>query len=443
MPASLTARFSLVAVLALSACAEREVILQGERLDPRAVISPDGPVIVGDVAPTTTALSLPGIRSRADWTHRAGSPQHTSGNEALAGSGTARIWSNTIGAPAGLRHRITADPIVAGGRVFALDSGARVTATAAASGGTAWSVDLTPAPESGASASGGGLAFDAGRVFVTTGYGELVALDAASGGVLWRQRVGAPISGAPTVARDIVYVVGRDATGWAVRADDGKVLWTVSGVRDVAGWMGALAPAVEGDLVVFPFSSGQLIGADAVSGELRWNANVAGRRPGRAITAIRDLTGDPVITGGRVYAGSSSGRIAAFDSVTGTQVWSTREGAMSPVLAVGSAVFAITDESALVRLDAANGGRVWAVPLPQFTDVRAKKQDRVWVHYGPVLANGRLYVASSDGVLRVFDPASGALIGQGAIPGGAATAPVVAGVTLYVTGRDGQLHAFR
>lgn len=443
MPAPLTVRLSLLAVLALSACGDREVILQGERLDPRAVISPDGLPIVGDAGPTTTALSLPGIRSRAEWTHRAGSPQHVSDNEALAGSGTQRIWSNSIGTPAGRRHRITADPIVAAGRVFTLDSRARVTATAAASGGTAWSVDLTPALETGASASGGGIAYDGGRVFVTTGYGEVIALSATSGGVLWRQRVEAPVGGAPTVAGGTVYVTGRDATGWAIRAEDGKVLWTVAGVRDIAGWTGVSAPAVDAGMAVFPFASGQLLAVDTASGETNWSANVAGRRPGRAITAIRDLTGDPVIAGGRVYAGSSAGRIAAFDSSTGSEVWSAREGAMSPVLAVGNAIFAINDESQLIRLDASNGGRVWAVPMPQFTDAKVKKQDRVWAHYGPVLANGRLYVASSDGVLRVFDPASGALIGQGAIPGGAATAPVVAGGTLYVTGRDGQLHAFR
>ena len=41
-----------------------------------------------------------------------------------------------------------------------------------------------------------------------------------------------------------------------------------------------------------------------------------------------------------------------------------------------------------------------------------------------------------------FD-ADGALVGQAPIPGGAATAPVVSGGTLYVTGRDGQLHAYR
>lgn len=429
-------------LLALAACAEREVILPGERLDPRAVISPDGLPVLGDPAPTTAALSLPALRANADWTHKAGSAQHASGNQALAGSGTQRIWSNTVGAPAGLRHRVTADPIVAAGMVFTLDSRARVTASAA-SGGTVWSADLAPPLETGDSASGGGIAYDAGRVFVTTGFGELVALDARSGGVLWRQRTSAPIGGAPTVSNGTVYVTGRDAIGWAVRAEDGKVLWQVGGVADVAGWTGASAPAVEGGQVVFPFASGQLLAVDTATGEQRWAATVGGRRVGRAITAIRDVTGEPVIAGGRVVAGTSAGRLAAFDAATGTEIWSARDGAMSPPLVVGNAVFAISDESQLVRLDAANGGRVWAMPLPQFVDARVKRQDRVVAHYGPVLANGRLFVASSDGALRVFDPGSGTLIGQGEIPGGAATAPVVAGGTLYVTGRNGQLHAFR
>ena len=105
--------------------------------------------------------------------------------------------------------------------------------------------------------------------------------------------------------------------------------------------------------------------------------------------------------------------------------------------------FGRPDEADLVRLDAATGGVIWRVDLPYYTDSRVKKQDRIYSHFGPVLAGGRLFVASSDGVLRAFDPASGRLVGQGDIPGGAASAPVVAGQTLYVVSRAGQLHAFR
>ena len=45
--------------------------------------------------------------------------------------------------------------------------------------------------------------------------------------------------------------------------------------------------------------------------------------------------------------------------------------------------------------------------------------------------------------LITFDPNSGALTGQAQIPGGAAAAPAVAGQTIYVVSRSGQLHAFR
>ena len=229
----------LAVLVALSACAERELVLPGTRISPRAVVSPEGPAIVDGGAVTSTTLSLAAPRS-FDWPQRAGNAQHLIGHAALPG-GTTRIWSASIGQPSGKRHRITADPVVAGGRVFTLDSLARVTATAL-SGGTAWSANLVPATERGDSASGGGLAYDGGRVFATTGYGELVALDAASGGVIWGQRVDSPIGGAPTVAGGTVYATARNGTGWAVRASDGKDLWTAAGIPSQSGVSGVAAP---------------------------------------------------------------------------------------------------------------------------------------------------------------------------------------------------------
>ncbi|MFC3570371.1 PQQ-binding-like beta-propeller repeat protein [Paracoccus simplex] len=432
---------ALAGLTALSACQQRETVLSGERLDPRAVLSPDGPVVEGTAAPITTALSLPAVRGNSDWPQRAGNAAHVSGNMAI-GAGTSRIWATSIGQPSDRRHRVAAAPIVAAGLVFALDSQSTVTATSTG-GGRVWSRDLRPGGESDRSVSGGGLAFEGNRVFATTGYGELVALDARTGGVVWRQKVDAPISGAPTVQDGVVYVLGRDATGWAVRANDGKVLWRAFGNDGMAGVMGVAAPAVSGSTVVFPFATGELMGVDGASGSQIWTANVAGQRLGRAVGYFRDVTGDPVIAGGTVYAGTSSGRVAAFELATGAMKWEAREGASSPVVPAGNSVFLVNDQAQLLRLDAANGARVWAQKLPYFTKQIIRKQDKVWNHYGPVLAGSKLYLASSDGYLRVFDPASGALIGTAEIPGGAAAAPAVAGQTLYVVTHDGQLIAYR
>jgi outer membrane protein assembly factor BamB len=72
-----------------------------------------------------------------------------------------------------------------------------------------------------------------------------------------------------------------------------------------------------------------------------------------------------------------------------------------------------------------------------------RRRDAAFANHGPVLAGGRLIVASSDGFLRSFDPASGDLVSQTEIRGGATTRPVVANGTLYVVSTNGVLHAYR
>ena len=53
-------RLPLIALLAgtvaLTGCGDRDEILPGERLDPRAVLSPDGPAVQGQPGAATVAL---------------------------------------------------------------------------------------------------------------------------------------------------------------------------------------------------------------------------------------------------------------------------------------------------------------------------------------------------------------------------------------------------
>lgn len=434
---------ALAAVAVIAGCTEREPVLDGVRQDPRtAVIGAEPAPDALAPAPVVAApVALPAAQRNADWTARAGNAAHHIGHVALPGPLSA-LWAAPIGAGDGRRNRISADPVVAGGRVFTLDANATVTATGT-SGAALWQADLTPAADRAGDASGGGIAFGEGRVFVTTGFGELVALDPASGAVAWRQRVDAPVGGAPAVSDGRVYVVARDASAWAVRASDGKVEWTLPGTPSSAGVMGVSAPAVDARQVVFPFSSGQMLAVAKDSGTPLWGAHVAGQRRGRAYAAFSDLTGDPVIAGGVVYAGSSAGRLSAVNADTGQTLWSAREGAMGPVAVAGGSVFLVNDEDQLVRLDAATGTEIWRIDMPYFTKDKDRRRRGIVAHYGPVLAGGRLILASSDGLIRAFDPASGALTASVELPGGAAAAPAVAGGMLYVVTRDGKLRAFR
>lgn len=433
------------ALAILVGCGEQELILPGERLDVRdrgegagIAIVEQGPGVAEGPPP---ALGLEPARVNASWTHPGGNAAHTIAHPAL-GRTLEPIWTASIGDGNSRGHRITADPVVAEGRLFTKDSRALVSAFSL-SGDRLWTRDLTPASDGSGDASGGGLAVSDGVLFATSGFGTLTAMDAATGAVRWTQALNSAATGAPTVAGDRVFVTTRNGIGWGIDASNGRILWEVLGRRGPAGLVGGPGPSIAGPLVVFPFASGQMIAAGINTGAPTWGASVAGRDQTRAFSVISDLTGAPVIDTTRLYAGSHAGRVAAVSLASGEVEWTAQVGALNPIWLAGNSVFFVTPENVLTRLDAATGQQYWSVELPFFEESRASRLKTTFVHYGPVLAGGRLIVASDDGVLREFDPVSGALLGETALGGGAARNPVVAGGVMYLVTEDGQIRAFR
>lgn len=423
-----------VAVLSLSACSERDVILPGKReaVDPAQTVSQ-----VSGSQP----ISLPGASVNRNWTHRGGNAAHRIGHVALSAT-PQPLFAVSIGTGETRRARITADPVVAGGRIFTVDAASTVTATGV-NGQHLWSRPLVTGADRLGQTSGGGLAFGNGKLFATTPYGELVALDPASGGEYWRQDLDAPGGSAPTVSGDLVYVAARDGRGWAVETGSGRVAWTLEGVPPVAVFGGGTGPAVTNEIAVFPMPSGEVLAAFPQGGLRRWSSVVSGTRNGSALLGIDDLAADPVIVGETLYVGNLAGSTVAMELSSGERIWTARMGALGPVVATGGSVFLVNDRNQLTRLNATDGSIIWSVTLPQFKKRRWGLPNTYYAQFGPVLAGGKLWVASSDGALRSFSPRSGAQLGQVALPGGAASAPVVAGGVLYVVSKDGVLHAFR
>ena len=427
----------LVIGLVLAGC-NREFILEGERVPLRATL--DG--TTAEPENRAPALSLPATRVNSDWTHRLGAASTRPEHPAL-GTPLRQIWSVPIGQGDGRRHRITAEPVTAGDVIYTLDSRARVSATSR-QGAPVWTRDLTPDFTRNAdSASGGGLAIADGRLYVTSAFGMVWALDAASGATIWSKRFDAPISAAPTAAGQHLYVVASDSTAWALDAATGQTDWQISGAPSPSSMVGGAAPAVAGATVIFPTPSGELVAARRDTGQTLWRRAVAGTRVGVAYASVTDVTGDPVVQGDRIFVGNQSGRIMALSLSDGRQIWDADEAAYGPVWPAGGSVFLMSDRNRLIRLDAANGAFIWAADLPLFTETRERRRAGIYPHFGPVLAGGRLIVGSGDGVLRSFDPTSGAPLEQVTLQSGAASAPIVAGGTLYVVNRDGQLTAWR
>ena len=160
-------------LLALAACAEKEVILQGERLSVRGDLAGAATAEAepAEAASRSVPISLPGQTSLSEWTHRGSNARHLMPHSAL--SATPQLaWSVTIGEGSSRKNRISAAPVVSAGRVFTIDGGVTVAATSTA-GAPLWSTSLAANFDRGGGQSGSGLAIAGDRLFATTGCGEL------------------------------------------------------------------------------------------------------------------------------------------------------------------------------------------------------------------------------------------------------------------------------
>jgi outer membrane protein assembly factor BamB len=420
-------------------CSNSDPRLQGERelLDGTVFVETDARFLAEDLPD----LRLPSPQPVPAWTHQGGNAQHIAAHAELPSELTLS-WSRRIGAGDGKRHQISAAPVAQGGQVYTLDSQSMVTALDE-TGTILWQRELGKSFDALKDASGGGLAVGGTQLFVTTGFGTVVALDTASGAELWTQDLASYGGASPTVYGDLLYIAARDGAAWAIDTSNGRIKWQVAGPTVAASHTGGPGPAVSEKYAVFPFGTGDVLASFRKGGLRSWSSGLSGARLGLASTQVRDLTGQPVIEGSSVYLASSAGRMAAVDLNTGLRIWTAKQGSQGHILVAGGAIFAVSDAGNLICLSKDDGALIWSTPLPKFTKKSVKSRAKIHAHYGPILAGGRLILASSDGLIRQFNPADGTLITTVDLPSGAASAPIVVNGTLYVLNTKGDLLAFR
>ncbi len=425
-------------VAALAGCGwfdSKKQPLPGERI---SVLSLDRR-LEPDPALAKTPIALPRPVVNPDWPESGGYPNHAMQHLALPGRLT-QVWKTSVGEGSSRYSHVLSQPVVAKGRVYAMDGAVQVSAIDAATGNQLWRVDLKPKGDLG-NAFGGGLAVWNKRLYASTGYGQVLALDPGDGKVIWRKDVGAPVRGGPTVADGRVFVVTVENELVVLAADDGRRLWSHNGIPETSTLLGAASPAVQGEVVVVPYTSGELFALTVENGHPVWSDNLASARNVDAVAALADIRGRPVIDRGRVYAASHSGRLAAIDLRTGDHVWEQDIGTTHGPWIAGDYLYVLSNNGELVSLTRNDGKVRWVRQLPRFENAKKKEDPIEWA--GPVLGGDRLIVLASDGWALSVSPYTGEPLGRQEMPAGAFLEPVIADNTLYVLTDDATLSAYR
>lgn len=434
----------LLVALAAAGCswiedigAKDKVPLPGQRISVLALESQLKP----DPRIADVNVRLPRPFKNSDWPQAGGYANHAMHHLAL-GENLSVLWRVDIGSSSNSEERIAAPPVVADGRVYTMDSRARVSAFEVATGRQVWRVDLTPEHEE-SGAIGGGIAYEAGRLYASTAYGELFALDPASGKQIWAERIGTPIRSAPTVNSGKVFAITFDNQLHAVDAETGKKAWSHSGITESAGLLGGASAAVDGGLVVVPYSSGELFALRVDNGTVAWNDQLV--RTGRVspVGTINDINGRPVIDRGRVFAVSHSGRMVSIDLRSGERIWDREIAGLQTPWVAGEFVFTVNLDAEVVCLSRRDGRIRWVRQLDRYRNPDSRTNKGLITWYGPTLAGDRLVLVSSHGQAVSLSPYSGDVLGVMKLSSSAAVAPVVADGALYILSDDATLLALK
>ena len=390
-------------------------------------------------ATVARTVTIPAPVDAAEWPMAGRTAAHEGGHFALSG-GFTRAWSTGIGDSSGYRRRITAQPVVAGGRVFTMDADGVVAAFDAAGGRGLWRIATEP-PNDRSTNVGGGVAVDGDTVFAATGRAEMLALDAATGAVRWRAPLGAPARSAPTIAGGRIFVGTLDNQMLGLSATDGKRLWSYQSPANDTLVLGLPAPAFIDDIVIAGFGSGELAALRAASGTVVWSDSLAASRGRTSISDLSAVRGMPAVRDGRVYAASLGGQLLANDLRSGRRLWELELASDQAPWLVGNWLFAVSTDAQVVAVDRTDGSVAWITQLERWENPAKQRDPIKWC--GPVLAGGRLFLGSSTGSAVLIDPAAGAVAGTFSLPSALSLAPVVAGGTMYMVTDNATLLALR
>ncbi|MFA6091303.1 MAG: PQQ-binding-like beta-propeller repeat protein, partial [Elusimicrobiota bacterium] len=194
--------------------------------------------------------------------------------------------------------------------------------------------------------------------------------------------------------------------------------WTFETGSSAFGFASAI---LSSDRIFAGSPSGRLSAFDRNTSSAAWSAELGG-----AIYLA------PALAGSSLIAASAQGMVYSFNTADGAVLWSHPIGSgvnASPAIRDGVA-FIVSNAGKLLALDVANGTLRWSADLGG---------DYAWS--SPAVDALRVYVAAQGGKVFAFDRQSGALLWSCAFPGPIRATPAADGDTLFLGSHDGSFRA--
>ena len=310
-------------------------------------------------------------------------------------------WQASVGkASAGFAPAATSDAVFvasADGTVLRVDLG----------GKTVWSANAGRTLSAGPGSDGKIVAVGSDK-------GDVVALDALTGKEKWTAHVSSEVMSPPIVTESEVIVFSGDGRIFALALDDGKTRWTYQRTNPPLTVRNNAGGVVHRGGLFIGTAGGHLLALDVENGSLGWDVAVATPKGATELERIADVTSLPVIDDQAVCAAAYQGRMACFELVRGSLVWSRDIASLGGLVGDERNIYVTDDKGSVQALDRSTGASVWK------QDVLAQRRIG-----GPQLLGSYLAVVDVEGYVHLLSREDGKYLGRLATDGAAPTSQPV------------------
>lgn len=264
-------------------------------------------------------------------------------------------------------------------------------------GDIVWSVE-TGAPVTA------GVGSDGLVVAVGTAKGEVEAYD-AEGKFLWRTTLSSDVTIPPLVGMGRVIVRTSDTRISGFDGNTGERLWHFQGqvpsltLNTFNGLAWAPAGILSGQ------ANGRLL-ALSPDGKPVFDAVIGQPKGITEVERLIDVVGRPWVDRELMCAAAFQGNLVCMLSNNGRLVWSAPVSAQTGPVSDNLAVYVVDATSHVHAFNRQTGREAWKSDLLEYRDVSA-----------PIRVGGTLAVGDFEGVITMFNPANGTVVGRTSLSG--------------------------
>lgn len=341
--------------------------------------------------------------------------------EIKQGLAVKQIWTASVGKSG----EYSFAPVSVGNAVFAAGANGSIVRLDASTGAVTWTAkvgdDITAGPGS-----------DGETTVVANQKGDVIAFD-HDGKLAWKANAGSEVLAAPLVGRGMVVVRAINNRVTAFDSGTGAVRWSYTQPSTpLTLRTGSSMLFVADKAVVTGFPGGKLVALDANTGNPLWITPLSYPKGVTEVERVNDVTGAPVLYGRQICGATFQGRVGCVDAVTGNGLWARDFSSPNGVSQDERVVASGNTDGAVYAFNSSDGSTLWTNDKLKYRELSAP------------LSLGRVVViGDKEGYLHFLSRDNGDFVARTKLSGAIAAQPVLAGQTLVVQTRDGNLYGFQ